>query len=108
MINNIDNKKRDIGILKSLGANSYNIIEIFLLENILLSIIATIITCILIIIVISIINNLAVIPFIYIESKIIYILIFYPLILTILSSIIPIKKLLKKQVVDLIYRTESI
>ena len=103
MINSIDDRKKDIGILKSLGANNYSITEIFLCESILLSIISSFITYLFISITILIVNKISLVPFLYSDVNVIYIIILYPLFLTIICSVVPIKKLLKKEVVDLIY-----
>lgn len=90
-------------ILKSLGANNYSITEIFLCESILLSIISSFITYLFISITILIVNKISLVSFLYSDVNVIYIIIFYPLFLTIICSVVPIKKLLKKEVVDLIY-----
>lgn len=109
MFNSIAAKKKEIGILKSLGAKSYDIIKIFVVEDLLLSMISSLLSIFLLIITFNFFNNtifsanidLVVSPF-YVDFKLVLIIFIYVFITVLISSILPILKISKMRPIDAI------
>ena len=109
MFNSISNRKKDIGILKSLGSKDIDIIKIFISEGIFLSIISSIVSIIMTIVLFNVLNNTTmkteysiISPF-YINIKPILITFIYILFVVLLSSIVPLIKISKMKPIDAIY-----
>ena len=106
--NSITSRKKDIGILKSLGAKKTDIIKIFILEDFILAIIASIISLILLTILFIFLNNTMMetnyvtINAFYISPKLVILTFSYILILVITASIIPLIKIAKMKPIDAI------
>ena len=108
IFNSIHYRKKEIGVLRALGARSIDTIKIFLWEGILISIFSGTITSILLVLVTNLLNtvimagtSLILTPFILgvRQFVIIYLFVF---IVTIVSSIIPIIKISKMKPIDAI------
>ena len=108
MYNNIIERKKTIGILKALGTKNSDIIKIFIIESLLVSFITVIINFICLIFVFKYINNYYNImlninlnPFI-INSKLIASILIYVVLISLISSIIPIIRINKMKPIDAI------
>ena len=104
----ITSRKKDIGILKSLGAKKIDIIKIFILENIILAIVSSIISIIFLKLMFIFLNNsmmetnYVTINAFYINPKLVAFTYIYISILVIISSIIPLNKIAKMKPIDAI------
>jgi ABC-type lipoprotein export system ATPase subunit/ABC-type antimicrobial peptide transport system permease subunit len=105
----INYQKRNIGILRALGARQYDIIKIFLLEGLIIAIFTGLTSAIGLIVVSNIINNtilngtsMALTPFV-INVQIVLTLFVTILVIIIISSVIPLIKFSKMKPVDVIY-----
>ena len=108
IMTSIHYRKKEIGVLRALGARSIDIIKIFLWEGIVMSFISATIASILLVLVTNLLNNvimagtnLILTPFILNirQFVLIYLVVF---IVTIISSIIPIIKISKMKPIDAI------
>lgn len=110
IMTSINYRKKEIGVLRALGARSVDIIKIFLWEGIVMSFISATISSILLVLVTKLLNtvimagtNLILTPFILNirQFVLIYVVVF---IVTIISSIIPILKISKMKPIDAILK----
>ena len=108
IMTSIHYRKKEIGVLRALGARSFDIVKIFLWEGIVMSFISATIASILLVLVTNLLNNvimagtnLILTPFILNirQFVLIYLVVF---IVTIISSIIPIIKISKMKPIDAI------
>ncbi len=108
MINSIQYRKKEIGVLRALGARSVDIVKIFLLEGIIIAIISGTIASILLVIISNLCNNLfinelgtIIAPFLvgFRQFVVIYLLVF---IVTLIASIIPMIRISKMKPIDAI------
>lgn len=102
----IVSRKKDIGILKSLGAKKIDIIRIFILEDFILAIMSSIVSIIFLIILFIFLNNtmmetnyVAINAF-YMNPKLMIFTFIYIFILVIVSSIVPLIKMTKMKPID--------
>lgn len=109
MYSSISSRKKDIGILRSLGAKSTDIMKIFLVEEILLALITTVLSSIVFAFMFKFLNNtlmetanISISPF-YLDTKLIGIIFIYILIVILVSSILPLRKIIKMKPIDAIY-----
>ncbi len=104
----ISDKKREIGVLRALGASKKDVIKIFITESIIISFASVLISIVLSIIVISILNNWLITNYHLIESifrfgiRQIGLVIFIEIFVAFFGIIIPLIKLMKKKPVDII------
>lgn len=108
MYNSISARKKDIGILKSLGARNKDIIKIFITEGILLSILSIIFNLIITYILFEVLNSTmmqieysSINPF-YINLKLIFLSTVYITMSILISSIIPLLKISRMKPIDAI------
>lgn len=108
IITSINYRKKEIGILRALGASSIDVAKIFLWEGIILSLISGTVASILLVIVTNFVNNLIMTELSILSTPFavtirqfafIYILVFM---VTIISSILPIIRISKMKPVDAI------
>ena len=108
IVTSINYRKKEIGILRALGASSADVSKIFIWEGIILSFIAGTIASILLVVVTNFINNFIMTkvsimstPFLVTirQFVVIYLLVF---VVTIISSILPIMRISKMKPVDAI------
>ena len=109
MYSSISSRKKDIGILRSLGAKNTDVMKIFLVEEFLLAIITTVLSSIVFAFMFKFLNNtlmetanLSISPF-YLDTKLIGIIFIYILIVILVSSILPLRKIIKMKPIDAIY-----
>lgn len=108
MFNSISSRKKDIGILKSLGARNNDIVKIFIIEGLLLSFLSIIFNIIITYLLFQLLNNTmmqieynTINPF-YINLKLISLSAIYIIISILISSIIPLLKISKMKPIDAI------
>lgn len=108
MFNSISARKKDIGILKSLGARNKDIIKIFITEGILLSVLSIIFNLIITYILFEVLNSTmmqieysSINPF-YINLKLIFLSTVYITMSILISSIIPLLKISRMKPIDAI------
>lgn len=109
MFSSISSRKKDIGILKSLGATKLDVIKIFILEGITLSIISSIICTIALYFIMILLNNtvmqtssIPISPF-YLNASLVSLVFIYTVVVVLISSIIPLTKIFKMKPIDAIY-----
>jgi len=108
MFNSISSRKKDIGILKSLGARNKDIIKIFIIEGLLLSFLSILFNILITYLLFQLLNNTmmyieynSINPF-YINLKLISLSAIYIIISILISSIIPLLKISKMKPIDAI------
>lgn len=110
VVTSISYRKKEIGVLRSLGARSIDVIKIFLWEGLIMALISGIITSVLLVIVSSILNDiimngisLILTPFIVgiRQFIVIFLLVF---VVVIISCIFPIKRMSKMRPIDAILK----
>lgn len=108
MENSVTSRKKDIGILKALGANKKDIVSIFLSEIIILTILSTIISLIFLIPAFAYLSKTAmhteyliINPF-NVNINLVIIIFIYIFLITLITSLIPISKINKKTISDII------
>ena len=110
MFTSINYRKKEIGVLRSLGARSNDVSKIFIWEGLILSIISAFLASLLLIIVTNMLNNiimsnisLILTPFIIgiRQFIVIYLLVFA---VTLVSLLLPIKKISKMKPIDAILK----
>lgn len=108
MFNSISSRKKDIGILKSLGAKNKDIVKIFIIEGLLLSFLSIIFNIFITYLLFQLLNNTmmqieynTINPF-YINLKLISLSAVYIITSILISSIIPLLKISKMKPIDAI------
>ncbi len=108
IMTSIHYRKKEIGVLRALGARSIDIIKIFLWEGIVMSFISATISSILLVLVTNLLNNvimsgtnLILTPFI-LNIRQFVLIYFVVFIVTIISSVLPIIKISKMKPIDAI------
>lgn len=109
MYNSVSSRKKDIGILRSLGAKSTDVMKIFLVEELMIAILTTILSSIEFVFLFDFLNttlmdtaNISISPF-YLNFKLIEITFLYSLIVILIASILPLRKVIKMKPIDAIY-----
>lgn len=108
MFTSISSRKKDIGILKSLGAKNIDVVKIFSLEGMILSIISTIISIIILILFFKLINettmytaNTIINPF-HVQFNLCILIFMYISSMIMISSLFPLLKISKMKPIDAI------
>lgn len=112
MFSSISYRKKEIGILRGLGARSIDVIKIFLWEGIVIATISFVLGSLGLIVITNLLNNiimsgtdLLLTPFIITIRQFLVILVFV-YVIVLMSSIIPIKKISKMKPIDAILKNQ--
>ncbi len=109
IVTSITKNKKDIGILKALGAKNLDVYKIFYLESFLISILSVAFSSLICYFGVSIVNKIIskslfykIEPIMFNPNVIIYVIVL-AVVITFVSSVIPIIKITRSKVVDIIY-----